>query len=213
MGCSESCDERENNIHNNIHKKRQLVDLQDKLKRLQTVDSQHCNITLKGKTKELQSKIDDIYSQESKSAKVLAYKLRKQQVENTIYNIRDLKTKTIEDKIGKIQKSFKTFYQSLYTQPQAASDTEIERFLQYQPPPLSSSQNDTLVSPISHKELNLAISKLKMGKSPGSDGYTPEWYKCLKSELTPLILNTFNRILQIGEIPPSWREAFISVIP
>lgn len=63
------------------------------------------------------------------------------------------------------------------------------------------------------KELNLAISRLKTGKSPGSDGFTTEWYKSMKPCLASLLLNTFNWILQKGEIPPSWREAIITVIP
>ena len=63
--------------------------------------------------------INDIYSQEAqkkliflkqryyetggKSAKYLAYKLRKQQEENTIHKIRNPKTQIIENKIEKIQ--------------------------------------------------------------------------------------------------------------
>lgn len=61
--------------------------------------------------------------------------------------------------------------------------------------------------------MDVAISRLKDGKSPDSDGFTTEWYKSLKPQLSPLLLKTFNWILQKGEIPPSWREAIISVIP
>lgn len=80
-------------------------------------------------------------------------------------------------------------------------------------PTLSSSQSQSLTQPISVKQLTLAISKLKAGKSPGSDGFTSEWYEVLKPQLSPLLLNTFDWVLQKGELPPSWREAVISVIP
>lgn len=148
-----------------------------------------------------------------KSAKLLAYKLRKQQVDNTIYKIKNPKT-NVETKLGKIQESFETFYRTLYSQPQASDETQIEAFLNsLNLPKVTNSQNENLVQPISLTELNLAISKLKAGKSPGADGYTTEWYKSFKPELSPLLLNTFNWVLQRGEIPPSWREATISVIP
>lgn len=51
-------------------------------------------------------------------------------------------------------------------------------------PVLTDYQNEKLMEPITTKELNPAISKLKVGKSPGPDGYTAEWYKALKEELS-----------------------------
>ena len=207
-----------------------LADLQGKLKQLQVADSNTINSILKGEIKKLQNEIDDIYTQEiqkkiiflkqknyevgGKSAKLLAYKLRKQQADNTIYKIKNPKTKVIENQIGKIQECFEAFYRTLYSQPQASEESQIDTFLNsLNLPTLTASQNENLIRPISVEELNLAISKLKAGKSPGSDGFTTEWYKSLKTQLSPLLLNAFNWTIQKGEIPPSWREAIISVIP
>lgn len=74
-------------------------------------------------------------------------------------------------------------------------------------------QNDKLLSEIEIGELNAAISKLKRGKSPGSDGFTSEWYKTIKDILSPVLLRTFNWVLKKKEIPASGRYAIISVIP
>lgn len=41
-------------------------------------------------------------------------------------------------------------------------------------------KNEMLIKPIKIKEVHFAISKLKSGKS-GSDGFTGEWYICLKT--------------------------------
>lgn len=78
---------------------------------------------------------------------------------------------------------------------------------------LSTGQSKHLIAEITEEEVNKAISRLKANKSPGPEGYPSEWYKTFKSELIPTLLNTFNAALKDGKIPPTWREATISVIP
>ena len=63
------------------------------------------------------------------------------------------------------------------------------------------------------EELQFAISRLKANKSPGTDGFTSEWYKVLRVQLAPALLRACNWVLEEQEIPCSWREAIISVIP
>uniref|UniRef100_A0AAY3ZXU7 Reverse transcriptase domain-containing protein n=1 Tax=Denticeps clupeoides TaxID=299321 RepID=A0AAY3ZXU7_9TELE len=77
-------------------------------------------------------------------------------------------------------------------------------------PVLDEEQNKIMIEDITEKELKMAISKLK---SPGSDGYTTEWYKELKEELIPVILPTLNWALKTAQTPPSWKERIISAIP
>lgn len=90
-------------------KGRKLGGLQEKFKKLQLADSNKINSNLKQEIKKLQSETDDIFTLETqkkcvflkqrnheaggKSAKLLAYRLRKQQMENTIYKIKNPKTK------------------------------------------------------------------------------------------------------------------------
>lgn len=62
------------------------------------------------------------------------------------------------------------------------------------------------------EEIN-AFSRLKPGKAVGPDGFSSQWYRTLRADLVPTLLKSFNYILQEGEIPPSWREATISIIP
>lgn len=80
-------------------------------------------------------------------------------------------------------------------------------------PAIGKNQNDLLTSPITKTEIEKAVSRLKANKSPGSDGLSPEWYKTFSEQLIPLLESSFNHTLEHGELPPSWKEAVISVIP
>ena len=211
-------------------KRQNLLDLEGKLKRLQAADSNVANPNLKQEIRSTQGQINHIYTQETqkkllflrqryyeaggRSAKYLAYKLRKEREESTIYKIRNPVSQTVETKAEKIQECFETFYRDLYSQPQAADDSQIDSFLRsLDLPVVTVAQNNNLIKPITGEELESAISRLKAGKSPGPDGFNAEWYKILRAELSPLLLNTFNGILRGGDTPPSWKEAIISVIP
>ena len=100
------------------------------------------------------------------------------------------------------------------TQPHLGDEQQTRQFLEsLNLSTLSEDQNTKLITEITEEELNMAISKLKANKSPGPDGFSSEWYKTFQSELVPSLLQTFNAALKEGKIPPSWREATISVIP
>ena len=47
--------------------------------------------------------------------------------------------------------------------------------------------NDKLVSPIKVEEIEKAITSLNANKSPGTDGFPPEWYKSMKEHLLPYL--------------------------
>ena len=70
-----------------------------------------------------------------------------------------------------------------------------------------------LNSPITREEIQKAVNKLKTGKSPSSDGLPSEWYKTFSQQLIPLLVLSVNYTLDYGEIPLSWKEAVMSVIP
>lgn len=106
-------------------------------------------------------------------------------MENTIFKIKNPITKVVENKTEKIQESFELFYRELYSQPQADNENQIEEFLnKLELPELSDLQREGLIQPVSAKELDTAITRLKVGKSPGSDGYTAQWYKLLRNRLS-----------------------------
>ena len=130
------------------------------------------------------------------------------------YNIKNPQTNILETKLERIQKCFEVFYRDLYSQPNASEEDCNDAFLgSLDLPSLSDFQNENLIKPISVEEMNEAVTILKSGKAAGPDGYGSQWYCSLRTEIVQLLLMAFNYILQEGKIPPSWREATISVIP
>lgn len=207
-----------------------LRDLEGELEQLQRVHSRTLDDQTKQEIGKIRKQIQDMSTQEiqnklaflkqryyevgGKATKLLAYKLRKQQAENTIHKIRHPELRTIEYGLKNIQENFENYYKTLYSQPQNENNLEMDTFFaSLRLPSVSEEENKTLISEITIEELNSAISRFKASKSPGTDGFTAEWYKALREQLTPILLRTFNWILQEKKIPPSWREAIISLIP
>lgn len=64
--------------------------------------------------------------------------------------------------------------------------------------------------PISEKEIDVAISQLKLNKSPGLDNVSNNMIKSSKSTLTKCFKKVFNACLSSGVYPSSWAEGYIT---
>lgn len=149
-----------------------------------------------------------------KASKYLATRLKVQQASHTIQKIRDPIANQLLFKPVQIEKVFKDYYEKLYSQPAAREECHMKEFLDsLDLPAIGEEQHRKLTSNITKKELDAAISRLKPNKTPGSDGFPIECYKTFREEWTPLLLHSFNQTLTEGKLPPSWKEAIISVIP
>lgn len=60
------------------------------------------------------------------------------------------------------------------------------------------SKNEGLIKEIKVEEILQQIKKPKTGKTPGDDGYTNEFYKTFKKQVSPLLLRVYNFALQTG---------------
>jgi len=91
---------------------------------------------------------------------------------------------------------------------------EMDKFLEkYNFPKLNQEEIENLNRPITSMEIKTVIRNLPANKSPGPDGFTAELYQKFREELTPVLLKLFQKIAEEGELPNSFYEATITLIP
>ena len=90
---------------------------------------------------------------------------------------------------------------------------EVDKFLEeYNFPKLNQREIENLNRPITSTEIE-EIRNLPANKSPGPDGFTPEFYQKLREKLTPILLKLFQKTAEEGKLPNSFYEATITLIP
>jgi hypothetical protein len=112
-----------------------------------------------------------------------------------------------------IQEIIKDYFESLYSN-KFENLEEMDRFLEtYNHPKLNQEDINHLNRSITQKEIEAAVKSLPKKKSPGSDGFTAEFYQTFKEEIIPTLLKLFNKIESEGTLPNSFYEANINLIP
>ena len=76
-------------------------------------------------------------------------------------------------------------------------DTFLER---YNLPKLTEEEAENLNRPITADEIKAVIKKLPTHKSPGPDGFTGDFYKVFKEELTPILQRLLEKIQTDGRL-------------
>ena len=79
---------------------------------------------------------------------------------------------------------------------------EMDKFLEkHNFPKLNQEETENLNTPITSTEIKTVIRNLPANKSPGPDGFTAEFYKKFREELTPILLKLFQKIAEEGKLP------------
>ena len=89
-------------------------------------------------------------------------------------------------------------------------DTFLEK---YNLPKLNEEEAENLNRPITADKIEVVMKKLPTHKRPGPNGFTGEFYKAFKEELTPILHRLFEKIQTDGILLNSFSEASIILIP
>ena len=109
----------------------------------------------------------------------------------------------------------KTFYQSLYkSQNTNEHDLSGSTFLASgNIAPLKKEEQQLCEGLVSVNECANALKEFKNAKSPGTDGFSAEFYKFFWPELGTEMISSFNHAFRSGTLSISQRRGIISLIP
>ena len=110
----------------------------------------------------------------------------------------------------------KLYYQKLYTSHNPTTDQELDKLFfdkQNDFYILSNEEADSIENEITPEECYRILKDMKANKSPGSDGFTTEFYLHFWNELKFIMVNSFKYAFQEGKMSDSQRLGVITCLP
>ena len=108
----------------------------------------------------------------------------------------------------------KLFYENLYTcKEHELNNINIEEFNRFTHDKLSDEDALALECKISLNELSACLKNMNNNKSPGSDGFSVEFFKFFWKDLKYFIYNSINRAFEVNELSITQKEGVITCIP
>ncbi len=136
--------------------------------------------------------------------------------EKTMCSILNKNGEVISDPISILEEQ-KQFYSSVYgSSPTQFTEVHEKLFFPTESDlitKLDEESRENLDRDITSEECLQVLKNMKNGKSPGSSGFTVEFYKFFWSDLNPLIIRSFNAALENDSLSITQKQGIITCIP
>lgn len=199
-----------------------LLDLQHKLSESANCDTLCDYENVKGELEQieqqevkgamLRSKIKWAEAGE-KNSKYFLNLEKRNAINKTIIRLEQEDGQVIEGKnpiLTKCKEYFKNVYTETYNDRNPNSG---DQFFIKEHETLSNEQQEFCEGLLTFDECTKAVSEMKNGKSPGTDGFTVEFYKFFWSSIGKLVLDSLNYAYKKGELSIDQRRGIITLIP
>lgn len=109
----------------------------------------------------------------------------------------------------------KSFYKTLYSSKKVnPDDPGFDIFFNNNLiTPLDEDQSKKCEGKLTEEECNQALNHMQSGKTPGSDGFTSEFYKCFWEDIKTEVLASINYGFDKGKLSICQRRGIISLLP
>ena len=123
----------------------------------------------------------------NKIDKPLARLIKKKREKNQVNKIRSEKGEVTTDN-AEIQRIIRNYCEQLYGH-KIDNLEEMDKFLEkFNLPRLNQEDIEIMNNPITSTEIEAMIKNLPKNKSPGSDGFTAEFFQTFREELMPILI-------------------------
>ena len=107
-----------------------------------------------------------------------------------------------------------SFYKSLYRNNDNEIEYDIKADLSHvNIPKLNIVQSDSLEGLLNIKEVSITLENMKHDKSPGSDGFTAEFFKVFWNKLGHFIVRSINYAFITNSLSITQKHGIITCIP
>ena len=178
-------------------------------------------------SQQLKAKIEEIEKRREEGARVrtktewnsegerntkLFYSLEKQKTaKHTITQLTN-KTGKLKDQQEDILDIMREFYATLYKNEKLDEAKQDEILRKTKTPRLSANMKDACDENLTELEITVALKNTKNGRSPGSDGLSPEFYKKFWGQLAKDFTDMTNTVLNRKLLTPTQRQAVLICI-